>query len=168
MCVSKSGGGFHKSCKSWGLLALRLVVGFIFVYQGTQKLGLNHAGAAMMFDKMVGLPGSGSFWAYFVGTLEVVGGLMVVLGAYVRYAATWLSIIMLVAMATVHRSGPLTGNFLPLSLLGSCLAILGTGAGKLRLVKTECCCKECKNMAADQGGCCGGGKCGGEKVEIKK
>lgn len=162
MCMQNgSGGGFHKKAKSWGLLVLRLAISFIFIYLGYQKLGPGHTGATMMFDKAVGLPGGGSFWAYFVGTFEVVGGLMVALGVWVRYAAIWLSIILLVAMSTVHRSSPtVAGYFLPLSLLGSCLALLGTGAGKFRLVRSECCCKECKEKMTDQGGCCGGGGCG--------
>jgi hypothetical protein len=39
-----------------------------------------------------------------------------------RVAASWLAIVMVVAMATAHRGGPFTGYFLPLVILGSCLA----------------------------------------------
>lgn len=156
------GGCTHKTAKNVGLLALRIAVGVIFMYMGYLKLGPGHNLATGMFAGM-GLPGGGNFWAYFVGTLEFVGGAMVILGAYARYAAAWLAVIMVVAMLTVHRGGPFVGYFLPLSVLGGCLALLGTGAGRYRLLKAECCCKTCKAMYAGQeGGCdgCGGG-CGG-------
>ncbi|MCX6779958.1 MAG: hypothetical protein NT034_02125, partial [Candidatus Magasanikbacteria bacterium] len=59
------------------------------------------------------------------------------------------------------------------------LALLGTGAGRFRLVQTECHCAKCKAMCADDkcapkaamspmdvkpmGGCCGSGACGDKK-----
>lgn len=156
----------HPSLKAAGLLGLRLAIGFIFIYMGLTKLVWNHAGSAAMFTAKIGLPGGGDLWAYVVGSLELLGGVMVVLGLWVRYAATWLAIIMLVAMATVHRGNPVTGYFLPLAVLGGCLGLLGTGAGRWRVVKTECHCGGCKETASGQPmsgegeGCCGGG-CGG-------
>lgn len=148
--------GTHHKMKAAGLLALRLVVGFIFIYQGLNKLMWSHAGASGMFTKM-GLIGGGEFWAYLIGGLELLGGIMVLLGAYAPYAATWLSVIMIVAMATVHRGGPVPGYFMPLSLLGSCLALIGVGAGPWRLVKTQCHCKDCKMQGG--AGCGGNGAC---------
>lgn len=173
--------------KAVGLLGLRLVVGFIFIYSGLNKLFWSHEMTAGIMAAKVSLPGGGSLWAYIVGSLELLGGAMVVLGFWARYAASWLAIIMVVAMATVHRGSPsISGYFLPLSLLGSCLALIGAGAGKWRLVKTECHCKKCKELndgheACDSGcsaesaptntkaddGCCGGGNCSSGMEEKK-
>ncbi len=163
MCQQGSckGGCGHKSLKAFGLLVLRVIVGMVFLYTGYMKLGPNHAGASMMMEKMVGLP-AGDFWAYFVGGLELVGGLMLILGVYARYATVWLSIIMLVAIFTVHRGAPFMGNngfALPLVLLGACLGIMGTGAGKWRLVQCECHCKMCMNKEGGSCGCGGAGAC---------
>lgn len=147
----------HDRMKAAGLFALRLAIATIFIYAGFNKVAIGHTMASGMFASM-GLPGGGSLWAYLIGGLEIIGGAMVLLGVFARYAACVLSIILIVAMLTIHRTGPFTGFFLPLSLLGGTLAILGGGAGKWRLVKTECCCKACKiaNTEIKEGGCCGG------------
>ncbi len=164
MCKS---GGRHKTLKAVGLLVMRVIVGMVFLYTGYMKVGPGHTGAAMMMEKMVGLP-AGDFWAYFVGILELLGGVMVILGVFARYAAIWLPVIVLVAIFTVHRGAPFMGNggfALPLVLLGACFGLMGVGAGPWRLIKTECHCGECKNG----GGCCGG-NCGGhgdKKEEVK-
>lgn len=118
------------------MMALRIAIAIIFIYMGRSKLGAGHPLATAMFDH-IGFPGGGSLGAYFVGTLEVVGGIMVLLGIYADLAAVWLSIIMIVAMLTVHRGGPVAGYFLPLSVLGGLLALIGVGAGPLRLVKAQ-------------------------------
>lgn len=151
--------------RSAGLLALRVAIGIIFIYMGYGKLGPNHEATAAM---MVGLGfGSGSAAAaYLLGLLEFVGGFMVLLGAYVGIAGVWLSIIMVVAILTVHRGGPVFGYFLPLSILGGLLALIGSGAGQHRLVKTECRCKICQGGKA--GGACGDCCAGGKPEETKK
>ncbi len=148
---------------AWGLLALRVAVGVIFIYSGYGKLFGHPAMTVGMFDQL-GFP-MPMFWAYFVGLAELVGGLMVLLGVYARIAAIWLAITMVVAIVAVHAKGPFQGWFVPLSLLGSLLALMGVGAGDFRLVKAECCCPKCR-MAAKEGGACmpgemKGGCCGG-------
>lgn len=167
MCKEGMGGGCpHKKLKAVGILALRLALGLIFVYAGLPKLGSAHAETAVMFGAL-GLPGSASLWVYLVGGLEVLGGVMIALGIFVRYAAIWLSVIMLVAMY-VLRSQPFFMEFTPVLALGGCLSLLGTGAGKYRLVMCECCCKVCKAKYAEMkaGSCCGG-SCGNSCGEKK-
>ncbi len=152
----------HSVMKAAGLLALRIIIAVIFFYVGVSKVNAGHEMASGMFASL-GLPGGGSLWAYIIGILEILGGIMVLLGVFARYAAGILSIILIVAMATIHRGGPFEGYFLPLILLGGTLAILGGGAGKWRLVKTECCCNACKSAALEMAkpeGCCGQ-NCGG-------
>jgi putative oxidoreductase len=151
-----------------GLLALRIAVGIVFIYQGYGKL-LGHPEMALGMFTGLGFP-MPLFWTYFVGMAEVVGGLMVLFGIFTRVAASWLAIVMVVAMATAHRGGPFTGYFLPLVILGSCLALVGVGAGKLRLVRPECPCSTCRKGCSEdmkEGGCtCGkGGMCSCGKNE---
>src|SRR3989338_3637135 len=154
----------HPILKAAGLLGLRLVIGFIFIYMGLNKLVWDHAATAGMFNAEVGLPGGGDLWTYIVGSLELLGGAMVLFGIWTRYAASWLAIIVLVAMETVHRGNPIVGYFLPLSVLGGCLGLIGASAGRWRAVKTECHCAGCREtMTEKEEGCCGGGGdgCGG-------
>jgi putative oxidoreductase len=165
MCEKKC--GTHPCMKACGLLALRLVIAIIFIYSGYFKLA-NHTMVAGMFGGL-GLVPSG-FLAWFVGLVELVGGVMVLLGVFAGYAAVPLAIIMVVAMLTAHRGGKFQDFFVPLTLLGGLLSLMGTGAGRYRLVKTECHCAACKGMeSGKEGGCCGGkGACGCGDKEIKK
>ncbi len=176
MCQTACKPSFHKTAKSLGLLALRIALAIIFIYMGYNKLGPSHLMASSMMGKVIGPESAGSLWAYLVGGLEVVGGIMVLLGVYASVAAVWLAVIMVVAMFTAHAPhSPLPTYFLEVMVLGGALALAGTGAGKWRVLKTECCCKECrtkgagcaggccsdkKNGAEEKGGCCGGA-CGG-------
>lgn len=164
----------HGKMRDFSLLALRLAIAFIFIYSGYVKIFTNHAMVSGMFGKLIGPESAGSFWAYFVGSAEFFGGLMVLLGVFATYAAVWLSIIMVVAIFTAHLGGPVTGYFLTVSLLGGCLALIGNGAGRFRLVQKECCCPECKTMCSekhdgsevsskDSEECCGGSGCCGDK-----
>lgn len=179
MCKPGMGSGCpHKTAKAVGILALRLALAVVFIYAGWDKLGANHAMVAGMMGSL-GLPGSGSFWAYLVGGLEVLGGVMLLLGVWVRVAVIWLAFFMLVALYTM-RGQAFYMLFTPIVVLGGLLSLLGTGAGKYRLIKSECCCKDCKMTACacgksdcpscgtkKDGGCCGGacgGSCGDKKM----
>ncbi len=170
----------HGKMKDFGLLALRLALGVIFIYAGYEKLGPGHAMAVGMFGKMIGPESAGAFWAYFVGLAEFVGGLMVLLGVFATYASAWLSVIMVVALVLLARTGGGFMNlFTPIAVLGGTLALLGSGAGSYRLVQCECHCPKCKAMCGDgqcepkaamspmdvksMGGCCGSGNCGDKK-----
>lgn len=157
----------HKGMKNFGLLALRLAIGAIFIYSGYGKLFTNHEMVAGMMGKFIGPASAGSFWAYLVGSVEFFGGFMVLLGVFATYAAALLSVVMVVAIMTVHWSGPFTGMYAPLAILGGTLALMGSGAGRYRLVSMECFCPKCKAMfpggkcepkPGETGGCCGGKK----------
>lgn len=166
--MGKNSGSMHHCLKSSGLLALRIALAIIFIYSGYQKLFPAHAMTVEMFGKMGFSPAG--FWTWLVAIVEFFGGLMILLGVYARYAAVPLAITMIVAIIVVLRGGPVTGSFLPLAMLGGCLAILGVGAGKFRLVKNECHCGHCKMMGKDQpGGCCGGkGMCACQDAQAMK
>lgn len=149
----------HNKIADIGLLALRVSLAFVFIYAGYGKLFTNHEMASGMFGKLIGPESAGSFWAYFVGLAEFGGGLMLLLGIFASYAAMWLAVIMIVAIFTAHWGGPINGYFVTVLALGGLLALIGNGAGKYCLVKTECHCPKCNTAEGEKehGGC--GGKC---------
>lgn len=127
---------------AWGPLPLRLTLGIIFMAHGGQKLfgwfgghGLE-ATADVFADKLGMTPGL--FWAALASGGEFFGGLMVFLGFLTRLGALNLAVVMLVAMLKVHWGT----FFLPagieytLALLGSSLALLISGGGRLSLDRT--------------------------------
>lgn len=119
-----------------GLLALRIGIGFIFMKHGWDKWN-NIDGTTAFFDGL-GIP-LAHFSAYLVATVELVGGLLVLLGIYTKEIAKFLAITMVVALLTAHIHGPWKGAELAFLLLGGSLALIGLGAGPWRLVKKECC-----------------------------
>lgn len=122
--------------KDIGLLALRIAVGIIFIKHGWDKWQ-DMAGTMRFFDNL-GIPLAG-IAAYVVGTVELIGGLMVLLGIYVKEAAKFLATVMIVALLTAHVKMPWASTELPIALLGGTLALVGLGAGSWRLAKKECC-----------------------------
>ena len=115
----------------WGVLPLRLVLGLVFVAHGAQKLfGFGLAGTAGFLGSLgVPLP---TVAAAGLITVELLGGVALILGAWTRIVAALLAADMLVAILTVHLRA---GFFVPdgvefvLTLLGGCLALVGLGAG---------------------------------------
>lgn len=157
LCANKCGG----KCKQLGLFLLRLALASIFIFAGYNKLGPGHEGAIGMFTKLgFGAP---EFWAYFVGLAELVGGVMLVLGIYVSYAAAWLAVVMLVALFTAHRGGSFMSMYAPISMLGGLFALMGTGAGKWALLKDAC-----GGTCATKGTECACGKCESCKTKTAK
>jgi putative oxidoreductase len=74
--------------------------------------------------------------AIVVSTVELAGGLLLILGLFTRYAAILLAVIMIVAMTQVHLQA---GFFLPqgfeftFNLLAALIAILLCGPGAVAL-----------------------------------
>jgi len=115
----------------WGVLPLRLVLGLVFVAHGAQKLfGFGLAGTAGFLGSL-GIPLPAVAAAGLI-TVELLGGVALILGAWTRIVAALLAADMLVAILTVHLRG---GFFVPdgvefvLTLLGGCLTLVGLGAG---------------------------------------
>ena len=79
------------------LLVCRIVVGLIFLSEGIQKFILAGPG----IDRFTKIGFSHPlFWTYFVGTFEIVCGVLILIGFYTKLAAIPLLIIMLVAFIT--------------------------------------------------------------------
>lgn len=79
-------------------LLIRLMVGMVFLSEGIQKFLFPEQRGSGRFLK-IGLP-EPEFLGYFVGSFELLCGLLVLLGLFTRLAAFPLLIIMLVALAT--------------------------------------------------------------------
>ncbi|MGC2450049.1 MAG: DoxX family protein [Candidatus Sulfotelmatobacter sp.] len=78
-----------------GMALIRLAVGLIFFTQGILKFIDPHMGVERF--SRIGFPHP-AFTAHFVGTFEVVCGLLVLLGFFTRIAAVPLLIIILTAI----------------------------------------------------------------------
>lgn len=117
---------------SFALLLLRIGVGTVFVFHGYQKL------TAM--DQTVGFfatIGISAFWTYAVAWTEFAGGLLLIVGLFVRYAGLALAIVMAFAVYLVHLKNGFNlangGYEYALLLLLASLALSFMGAGRYSL-----------------------------------
>lgn len=81
---------------AWGLLLLRILVGWVFLTEGIQKLLFPAALGPGRFAK-IGIPAP-QFTGSFVGCVEIVCGAVLI--AYTTLAVVPLLIVILVAVAT--------------------------------------------------------------------
>jgi len=87
-----------KSDLSSTTILIRLMVGAVFLSEGIQKFLFPAVRGAGRFEK-IGLP-SPEFLGMFVGSFEVICGVLIIIGLLTRLAAIPTLIIMLVAIAT--------------------------------------------------------------------
>jgi putative oxidoreductase len=117
------------------LLALRLIYGGQFFMTGRGKL-MNLEGTTSFFtDLHIPAPG---FHAALVGTTELAGGALLVLGLGTRFAAIPLTASMVVAYLTAHREDAFKSldDFTaqtPYQFLLACLLLLAFGPGRAAL-----------------------------------
>lgn len=113
----------------WALLAVRVVVGGIFVIHGAQKMfgSFGGPGLAGVLENMGPV-------GYLVAVAEFFGGLGLMVGFLARFSALALIGVMIGAIVQVHwQNGFFAtdgGVEFPLAMIGNLLAILlgGTGA----------------------------------------
>ena len=115
----------------FGLLALRWVIGLVFIMHGGQKIFVKGLPAVAGFLGSVGITPP-AFWALVLTVAEVAGGVLLIVGAFTRFAAVSLGITMVVAIASVLW---VKGFFLPgyefaLTLLGASVTLALTGPGR--------------------------------------
>jgi len=119
---------FLRSMDPLALLALRVVLGLIFLVHGYPKLV--HPTAAMHdFFVAHGLPG---YFLNVAGVLECFGAVLLFLGLFTRPAALLLAIDMAVAISKVHSAHGIMAvkdYEFPLSLAAGCFALATIGAG---------------------------------------
>ncbi|HTV21744.1 MAG TPA: DoxX family protein [Polyangiaceae bacterium] len=86
--------------RGWAVLPLRLLIGFGFAAHGWAKLQRGPDQFAVVLDAL-GVPGP-HFTAWATTLLELLGGIALMLGAFVSALSLPLAIVMLTAMFGVH------------------------------------------------------------------
>jgi putative oxidoreductase len=109
-----------------GLFVLRVGVAAIFLMTGWMKAS-NMAGTIAFFASI----GFSAFWAYLVTAVELVGGLAVLLGVYIRGAAMLLAIIMIVAIYVTPKE--LNTLMTPIVMLFTTVSLVLSGGGRYSL-----------------------------------
>jgi putative oxidoreductase len=84
----------------WPLIPLRLIVGYGFMEHGFAKLAKGPDAFANILQT-IGVPGP-HLMAWATVLVEILGGLAVILGAFVTLASLPMAAVLLVAMFTVH------------------------------------------------------------------
>lgn len=121
---------------SLGLLVLRVVIGAVFAAHGAQKIfEFTLAGTVGSFAGMgIPLP---EIAAPVVAFVELIGGILLVLGLFTRPVGILLAIDMVVALVAVHLPAGLwvgEGGYEFVAVLGAgALALALTGAGRFSL-----------------------------------
>jgi putative oxidoreductase len=121
---------------NWSSLVLRVFLGIMFTGHGLQKAfglfgGMGISGFAHILTNL-GIPFP-LFFAYLVTFVELVGGIFLILGIFVRTFSFLLLIDMIVAILTVNIS---KGFFLPggfeynFIIISVCIALILMGPGK--------------------------------------
>lgn len=106
----------RRTWTEWAPLPLRIALGGGLIYHGFPKLftAEGHQGFVGMLGG-IGIPAP-ELTAWFVGVVELFGGLMILLGAWTAIAAGLNVINMLVALFTVHL--PNGFNFINITGMG--------------------------------------------------
>jgi len=117
---------------------LRVIAGFLFAAHGWQKFSeFTIPGTQAAFTQM-GVPAA-EVAAPVIATLELVGGIALILGVLTRVFAALLAVDMLGALFLVHASAGVfaaTGGYeLVLILAAAALAVALVGAGKVSVDK---------------------------------
>ena len=84
----------------WPFIPLRLIVGYGFMEHGFAKLAKGPDAFANILQA-IGVPGP-HFMAWSTVLVEILGGLAVLLGAFVTLASVPMAAVLLVAMFSIH------------------------------------------------------------------
>ena len=128
-------GEISASCGPAASVLIRLMVGGVFFLEGIKKLLFPEQWGVGRFTR-IGIPAPGVL-APFVGTVEIVCGLLLLVGLLTRFAAVPLLAVISVAIATTKIPILLKSGFWPMeaearadySMLIGLLFLLLAGAG---------------------------------------
>lgn len=126
MCADKA------KCGAWALTGLRVVVGLILLYHGYPKLfgdEATKAGLQAFFASTV-LPAP-SAMLLLAGVLEVVGGILLVIGAWTKWVTQILTIQFLVIVLFVKLKVGWGAMELDLLILAALQVLCSHGAGTM-------------------------------------
>ncbi|MFH1770264.1 MAG: DoxX family protein [archaeon] len=120
---------WFKKNKEWATIPLRIILAFLLIMPGYNKLA-NLAGTAGFFEGL-GVPIAIVF-ALLVGLIEFVGGIMVLIGLFTRYVVALQAVVMVFAILLAHLSGGYEKAALVLLLT---VSLMFSGAGQLSVDK---------------------------------
>jgi putative oxidoreductase len=121
--------------KDYGIAAMRVMVGVVFLAHGLMKLTALGVGGTAGFFAAQGIPLPYLSAVLAIGT-ETLGGLALIVGLGTRLVAAPLAFTMIIAVTMVHLSG---GFFLPngfeyaLTMLVASVSLGLTGSGAFAL-----------------------------------
>jgi putative oxidoreductase len=125
----------------WGLLALRVAVGIIFIVHGVPKLRQARMMGAGIAQSVRLSPSVGYVWMLAQGAVEVVGGVLLICGILTQLVALAFVVIMIGAIGfkvaiwkTGFMSQQTTGWEFDFVLLFANLLLLLAGPGSLALM----------------------------------
>lgn len=130
--------------ESLGVLLIRVITGLIFFTHGWAKLG-NLAGTEQFFV-MLGVP---AFMAVVVASLEVVGGIALVLGVATRFFGFVLGVIMLFAIFLTGFERGVSAHEFEAILCAAAFGVALIGSGRFALFPMEC--RDCGGMMCKPG-----------------
>lgn len=143
LLINKTSQYFYNS--SIGIFIIRLVTGFIFIIEGWSKF--QNLSGTSNFMVHLGLP----IWmGLFIATLELVGGIALVLGIFTRIFGIIFGIEMLFIVFLTGWARGIGSHNLELILSAASFGIVFIGSGKYSLFPIECIncggmfCKTCK------------------------
>src|SRR5499425_3416335 len=99
--TTSAGSSRRSALARWAPIPLRLIVGFGFMQHGFAKMSRGPDAFAAILHAL-GVPAP-HFMAWVSILTELLGGLAVLVGAFVTLASVPLAILLLVAIFTVHR-----------------------------------------------------------------
>ncbi|KIL37103.1 oxidoreductase [Cohnella kolymensis] len=85
---------------------IRIVMGILFLAHGISKFQMGLGNVDAWFDSM-GVPG---FLAYIAAVLELIGGILLIIGLFSRYVSVLFIIMLIGAIITMKLSAGLLGN----------------------------------------------------------
>ena len=120
--------------KSLVYLAIRIIVGVIFIYHGFSKIGSGYD-SWINYITGEGIPKHiGTFAAIF----EILIGVAILFGLYTHLAALGGLIFMIIAIYIAHRKDPILGEKgigYQILIFILCIGLAITGGGKFSLIK---------------------------------
>jgi len=87
-------------------LIMRVVLGIIFIFHSVDKFQMGLTNVEGWFSS-IGIPG---FFAYIVAFLELIGGILLIVGLFTRYISVLFIGMLVGAIFTVKLSIGLLGN----------------------------------------------------------
>ena len=116
----------------WGLTVLRVAMGLVFAFHGYAKFAAGLGKASAFFAKVsIPLP---ELTGPVIAVLELVGGILLVLGFATRWLGLLFAIEMLVATFWVQMPAKgWNGSELQRMLLAGSITLFFAGAGKLAI-----------------------------------